>query len=525
VDLTRALEYGGGSGNSRRFESSPPPPPDRGTRRRDYKRDKDGQFNEVDERGGGRSARERRPMTAHELHVAHVEHVRRVKGLQKLLNKLGLADLAVDGKFGPETKKVVNALQRKLGLPPTGRVDGQLMRRLRDVEILSPCATGAKRSKEIDELDELIRGVMLADPDEDLEDLEEDDDAQDLELVGRAYNRDSDEPYGDVDYADPGYQDDGKRRYPLDSEEHCRAAWSYINMPRNAAKYSPDELKRVKARIRSALEEYGVETETERSMMMRCCPEEHTFAREWPLDDIVIRAGGDGRTVEAYAAVFGVPTEVKDQHGHYMETIDRAAFNEVLAGGIDKVGCFYHHGMTLHGTPSDLGSVPIGSPIEIRPDGKGLRTITRFNRSPLADSVLEAIRSGDLKGYSFRGGIKRSNPPRIARARTGGPLPTVTRMSLGLNEYGPTPTPYYADAKILAVRSAQTLATHLTDPEFKRELITILSRSTPTDQEQEPATPTEGPGAEDQPHEALRSASMNDIRRRIAVFKILGGKQ
>jgi uncharacterized protein len=260
-----------------------------------------------------------------------------------------------------------------------------------------------------------------------------------------------------------------------------------------------------------------------RSKVVRCCPSEHTFAREWPVDDVIIRSGGTGRDVEAYAAVFNVPTEIKDQHGHYMETIDRAAFNEVLAEGIDKIGCFYHHGMTLAGTPSDLGSVPIGSPLEIRADGKGLRTVTRFNKSALADSVLEAIRAGDLRGYSFRGPIRKSNPPRIARARAGSPLPAVVRMSLGLNEYGPTPSPYYADAKILAVRSAQTLATQLVDPAVRRELITILSRSTPLDQEPEPATPDEGPGAEDQPQEALRSASMEDIRRRIAVFKILGG--
>jgi uncharacterized protein len=265
-----------------------------------------------------------------------------------------------------------------------------------------------------------------------------------------------------------------------------------------------------------------------RSKVVRCCPSEHTFARDWTLDDIeIVRAGqgGDGRTVVAYAAPFDVPTEIKDQHGHYMETIDRAAFNEVIAEGIHRVGVFYHHGMTLHGTPSDLGSVPIGSPLEIRADSKGLLTRTRYNKTELGESVLQAIKDGDLKGYSFRGPIRRSNPPRIARARTGAPLPTVTRMSLGLNEYGPTPTPYYADARILAVRSAQTLATQLTDPDFKRELITILSRSTPQDQEPEPATPDEGPGAEDQPHEALRSASMDDIRRRIAVFKILGGKR
>jgi hypothetical protein len=46
------------------------------------------------------------------------------------------------------------------------------------------------------------------------------------------------------------------------------------------------------------------------------------FVRAWALDDIRIRSGGDGRTVEAYAAVFDTPTEVHDQDGHYNEVID-----------------------------------------------------------------------------------------------------------------------------------------------------------------------------------------------------------
>lgn len=66
------------------------------------------------------------------------------------------------------------------------------------------------------------------------------------------------EPYGDVKYADPGYRD-GTKRYPIDSEEHCRAAWAYINMPKNAAKYTPEQLKAIKSRIKKAGEEYGIE--------------------------------------------------------------------------------------------------------------------------------------------------------------------------------------------------------------------------------------------------------------------------
>lgn len=65
-------------------------------------------------------------------------------------------------------------------------------------------------------------------------------------------------PYGDVKYADPGYQKDGKKRYPINTAGHVRAAWSYINQAGNAAKYSSDQVAKIKARIRSAAKKFGI---------------------------------------------------------------------------------------------------------------------------------------------------------------------------------------------------------------------------------------------------------------------------
>lgn len=63
-------------------------------------------------------------------------------------------------------------------------------------------------------------------------------------------------PYGDVLYADPK---NGK--YPIDTEKHIRAAWSYINMPKNAATYPLNgvKLEDVKARVRAAGKKLGIE--------------------------------------------------------------------------------------------------------------------------------------------------------------------------------------------------------------------------------------------------------------------------
>ena len=244
------------------------------------------------------------------------------------------------------------------------------------------------------------------------------------------------------------------------------------------------------------------------------------YARSWALDDIEILrgadGGGDGRTVRAYAAVFDTPAEISDQHGHYMEQIDRRAFNRQLGLGISRVSVFYNHGLTLHGTPAGgLGSVPIGSPVEIKADGKGLLTVTRYNRSELADGVLEAIRNGDIRGYSFRGRIFKSNPDRLPRVQRGSALPTVTRMELGLSEYGPTPSPAYAEAGILAIRAALEHS-GLTAEEALRMLASTTPLDRPVEDQGTPsATSDPEPGdAADQPAEDVGHLRRQQLKLR-----------
>src|SRR5262245_34920579 len=53
--------------------------------------------------------------------------------------------------------------------------------------------------------------------------------------------------YGDVDFAD-----ERNKKYPIDTEDHIRAAWNYINKSANAAKYSPDDVKSIKRKIIAA---------------------------------------------------------------------------------------------------------------------------------------------------------------------------------------------------------------------------------------------------------------------------------
>lgn len=60
--------------------------------------------------------------------------------------------------------------------------------------------------------------------------------------------------YGDVKFADPT-----NNKYPIDTPEHIRAAWSYINHKDNAAKYETDEVETIKNRIKRAAKQHGVE--------------------------------------------------------------------------------------------------------------------------------------------------------------------------------------------------------------------------------------------------------------------------
>jgi HK97 family phage prohead protease len=183
------------------------------------------------------------------------------------------------------------------------------------------------------------------------------------------------------------------------------------------------------------------------------------FTRSFPLQDIQIRNDGSGRTVEAYAAVFNHETDISDQQGRYREQLHPSSFDRSIQQRGTKFGVFYNHALTLQGTPSEMASVPLGSPIEApRTDGVGLITVSRYNRTPLADQVLESIRNGDITGQSFSGRFVRSEPgpDRSSgkyRAARDGSLTLVTRMEVAMREYGPTPMPAYDVPMVLGVRA------------------------------------------------------------------------
>jgi HK97 family phage prohead protease len=258
------------------------------------------------------------------------------------------------------------------------------------------------------------------------------------------------------------------------------------------------------------------------------------FVRAVALDDIRIRAGGSGRTVEAYAAVFNDPAEIYDQDGHYVEVNDPAAFNRSIQHHGGRFPVVYNHGMTLAGTASDRGSVPIGVSVEVRADKRGVLTVSEYGNTALADEVLEAIRQGSVKAQSYGGAFLRSDPGRRPaggfRPGADGKLRTVRRMEIKMREFGPTPFPAYASAAITGVRAQQVLGALLTAPAERRvallqqldDLVTPEELDVPEDPAEGTAgTPDEGPAGittEDPAPSHSRS-----LHARIRAFKIAKG--
>lgn len=74
---------------------------------------------------------------------------------------------------------------------------------------------------------------------------------------------DGSKPFGSVAYADPGYQADKQKRYPVDTKAHVKSALAYLAQKSNAAKYTAAQLKRVKSRIMAAAKKFGITVSAE----------------------------------------------------------------------------------------------------------------------------------------------------------------------------------------------------------------------------------------------------------------------
>ena len=180
--------------------------------------------------------------------------------------------------------------------------------------------------------------------------------------------------------------------------------------------------------------------------------------RIMPLSDIeILRAeqGGDGRTVRAYAAVYERPVVVEEYGEEFEEIIRAGAFRKTIAERRLNFQVLYNHARTLQGTPAERYAMPLGVPLEVAEDARGVLTVTRYAKTDLADEILALINEGAIRGMSFSGVWVQS---RLIRATKPGQLDRVERLEVAMREYGPTPFPVYETAKIVSVRASDLAA-------------------------------------------------------------------
>jgi peptidoglycan hydrolase-like protein with peptidoglycan-binding domain len=141
----------------------------------------------------------------------------------------------------------------------------------------------------------------------------------------------------DVEYADPGYQADKKTRYPLDTERHIRAAWTYINQSDNAEAYTAAQLKTIKSKIKAAMRRIGAQVT------------EAVIDGERSFDDIreLVRAALAARMRQAIGASYC-----------WAYVADLSAEQVVYSSGDDDLyQCSYQ--------VADDGTVALGDPVQV----------------------------------------------------------------------------------------------------------------------------------------------------------------
>jgi HK97 family phage prohead protease len=231
-------------------------------------------------------------------------------------------------------------------------------------------------------------------------------------------------PYGNVTYADPK---NGK--YPIDTAAHAKAAWSYINMPKNAAQYPMNgvTLTEVKNRIKAACKKFGIAISEGNS-----APPDGEY-RTVPFDLTASDDHGDGLTFEGYAAVFNTPTRISGWEGDFDEQIAPGAFDRTLAAGMPKL-------MFEHGRHPLIGTMPLGVIRSAVPDSHGVFISGRLTDNWLIQPVRDAVREQAIDGMSFRFMVDDDGDTWMTRQ---GDVDLRTLTSISVPELGPVVFPAY----------------------------------------------------------------------------------
>ena len=146
--------------------------------------------------------------------------------------------------------------------------------------------------------------------------------------------------------------------------------------------------------------------------------------------------GGDGLTLEGYAAVFDSPTRIDSWEGQFDEVIQRGAFKKTLRERTPVL-------QFDHGQHPLIGSIPLGTIQSAREDDAGLYVKARLTDNWLVQPVRDAIRDGAVNGMSFRFSVVKD-----AWTERGKNVPLRTLLEVKAPELGPVVFPAYRDTSV-----------------------------------------------------------------------------
>lgn len=191
--------------------------------------------------------------------------------------------------------------------------------------------------------------------------------------------------------------------------------------------------------------------------------------------------GGDGLTLEGYAAVFGEATRIDSWEGMFDESIRKGAFRKSIRERTPVL-------QFDHGRHPLVGSIPIGAIQDLREDDKGLFVSARLSDNWLIEPVRQAIAEGSIDGMSFRFSVIREEwrdvngklvkPEELGRLLWDpgdrGPLKREL-IELKCAELGPVVFPAYEGTSV-GVRAREVASLISADDELRREVRAGLAR-------------------------------------------------
>jgi HK97 family phage prohead protease len=152
-----------------------------------------------------------------------------------------------------------------------------------------------------------------------------------------------------------------------------------------------------------------------------------------------LRADGESRRVEGYAAVFGSESE---NLGWFTEEIAPGAFDDVMR---DDVRALYNHDENLILARTRSGT------LELSLDGKGLRYAFEAPNTTAGNDLLESIRRGDITQSSFGFRVKEDKWENKDVEENGNKMTKTKRTIVKLErlyDVSPVTFPAYPDTEV-----------------------------------------------------------------------------